>query len=171
MIVLTADHGDSLGEEGRWGHAYTIYPEVLQVPLIVHVPAALRQRSTSPPMRRRSPPTSRQRCIGCSDTTFGRRRRSSAGHCSGRAATARPPAALRPGRLELGSVYGWIGEGARDLYIADGVALRDYAYRLDGSPTGDATPVTPAVRTAGQRAIREGIGAIAEVYRFAPPSP
>ena len=42
VIVLTSDHGDSLGEEGRWGHAYTLFPEVLQVPLIVHLPPRLR---------------------------------------------------------------------------------------------------------------------------------
>ena len=26
IIVLTSDHGDSLGEDGRWGHAYTVFP-------------------------------------------------------------------------------------------------------------------------------------------------
>ena len=42
LIVLTSDHGDSLGEEGRWGHAYTLFPEVVQVPLLVHLPASAR---------------------------------------------------------------------------------------------------------------------------------
>ena len=27
VIILTSDHGDSLGEEGRWGHAFYLYPE------------------------------------------------------------------------------------------------------------------------------------------------
>ena len=40
LVVVTADHGDSLGEQGRMGHAYTIFPEILQVPLIVHLPSA-----------------------------------------------------------------------------------------------------------------------------------
>lgn len=44
IVVLTADHGDSLGEEGRWGHAYTIYPEILRIPLIIHLPANMRDR-------------------------------------------------------------------------------------------------------------------------------
>ena len=44
LFVLTSDHGDSLGENGRWGHTYTIYPELLQVPLIVRVPPALAGR-------------------------------------------------------------------------------------------------------------------------------
>jgi len=39
-----SDHGDSLGEEGRWGHAYFIYPEVMNIPLIVHLPSWLKAR-------------------------------------------------------------------------------------------------------------------------------
>ncbi|MFN8007899.1 MAG: sulfatase-like hydrolase/transferase [Terriglobia bacterium] len=45
IIILTADHGESLGEDGRWGHAYTIFPEVLRIPLILHLPAHLRPQS------------------------------------------------------------------------------------------------------------------------------
>ena len=41
IIVLTADHGDSLGEDGRWGHSYTLVPEVVSIPLIVHLPSAI----------------------------------------------------------------------------------------------------------------------------------
>src|SRR4029077_19555938 len=42
VIIVTADHGDLLGEEGRWGHSFWVYPEVMKIPLIVHVPAWLR---------------------------------------------------------------------------------------------------------------------------------
>ncbi len=44
LIVLTSDHGDSLGEEGRFGHAYTVYPEVVRIPLIVHLPSSMNPR-------------------------------------------------------------------------------------------------------------------------------
>ena len=40
VVILTSDHGESLGEAGRWGHAYTLHPEVVQIPLIVHLPRA-----------------------------------------------------------------------------------------------------------------------------------
>jgi hypothetical protein len=43
LIVLTADHGDSLGEFGRVGHTNKLFPEVLRVPLIVRVPERLRE--------------------------------------------------------------------------------------------------------------------------------
>lgn len=33
--VVTADHGEELGEHGSWGHGHTLFPEVMRVPLIV----------------------------------------------------------------------------------------------------------------------------------------
>ena len=49
IIILTADHGESLGEDGRWGHAYTIFPEVLRIPLIVHLPSTLQAQARGNP--------------------------------------------------------------------------------------------------------------------------
>jgi arylsulfatase A-like enzyme len=43
IIALTADHGDAYGESGRWGHAFYLAPETLRIPLVLHVPARLRQ--------------------------------------------------------------------------------------------------------------------------------
>ena len=56
------------------------------------------------------------------------------------------------------------------MYIADGVALRDYVFDLDGSPTGVSKPVTAEARAKGQRAIRAGITEIATLYQFTPPA-
>lgn len=51
LIVFTSDHGEGLGDRGRfWGHGLTLYEEQLRVPLIIKAPAshparaALRQR-------------------------------------------------------------------------------------------------------------------------------
>ncbi|MCB9689672.1 MAG: sulfatase-like hydrolase/transferase [Alphaproteobacteria bacterium] len=38
VVVVTADHGEELGERGSWGHGHTVYPEQLHVPLIVAGP-------------------------------------------------------------------------------------------------------------------------------------
>jgi arylsulfatase A-like enzyme len=49
IIVLTSDHGDALpglptlGPWGRRGHSLILFPEVMRVPLIVHLPRSLRQ--------------------------------------------------------------------------------------------------------------------------------
>jgi hypothetical protein len=44
IIIVTSDHGDATGEFGRFSHSTSIYPEVMRVPLIVHLPAAVRNR-------------------------------------------------------------------------------------------------------------------------------
>lgn len=42
IIIVTSDHGDATGEFGRYSHSLTIYPEIMRVPLIVHLPANAR---------------------------------------------------------------------------------------------------------------------------------
>ncbi len=44
IIIVASDHGDATGEFGRYSHSTTIYPEIMRVPLIVHLPANLRGR-------------------------------------------------------------------------------------------------------------------------------
>jgi len=41
LVVVTADHGEGLGEHGEQTHSLFIYDGTLHVPLIVHAPAAL----------------------------------------------------------------------------------------------------------------------------------
>ena len=41
VVVLTSDHGDWSGEAGRWGHAFYVAPEILRIPLIIHVPGVV----------------------------------------------------------------------------------------------------------------------------------
>ncbi len=169
IIIFTADHGDSLGEEGRWGHAYTLFPEILQVPLIVHLPRAMRERfetdTTAPAFTADVTPTL-YALLGHKTTppspAFGQPLFWPKGE-------ARQPRAS-DGVLvasSYGSVYGWLNDNGRQLYVSDGVSLRDYRYELDGSPTGRALPVTPDDRREGQNAIREAIGEVASFYRYA----
>jgi choline-sulfatase len=42
LMVLTSDHGESLGEHGEKTHGYFIYQSTLRVPLIIHWPAGSR---------------------------------------------------------------------------------------------------------------------------------
>lgn len=44
IIIVTSDHGDATGELGRTSHSTSIWPEVMHVPLIIHLPRALRER-------------------------------------------------------------------------------------------------------------------------------
>ena len=38
LMIITSDHGEEFFERGSWGHAHTLYEEVIHVPLIVKGP-------------------------------------------------------------------------------------------------------------------------------------
>ena len=167
LVIVTADHGDSLGEQGRMGHAYTIFPEILQVPLIVHLPSAwtgLRADPSAPAFTTDLTPTLY--------ALLGHDPRPPAGffgHPLFRKGDA--PSTTRSADPQLvassyGSVYGTLLDDARRLYIFDGIAMREYAYELDGTGTGRTTPISDQDRERGQRAIRETIEAIARFNRY-----
>ena len=44
IIILTSDHGDATGEFGRYSHSISIWPEIMRVPLIVHLPGKMRDK-------------------------------------------------------------------------------------------------------------------------------
>lgn len=44
IIIVTSDHGDATGELGRSSHSTSIWPEIMRVPLIVHLPKTMRER-------------------------------------------------------------------------------------------------------------------------------
>jgi hypothetical protein len=49
IVILTSDHGDYYGEDGRWGHAFYVGPQTVRIPLIMHVPRALLEGRRSDP--------------------------------------------------------------------------------------------------------------------------
>ena len=38
LFILTADHGEELGDHGGWQHDQSVYEELIHIPLIVHFP-------------------------------------------------------------------------------------------------------------------------------------
>jgi len=167
LVVVTADHGDSLGEQGRMGHAYTIFPEILQVPLIVHLPSAwagFEADTLAPAFTTDLAPTL-YALLGHEPRPpaafFGRPLFRKTG-------TPAPPRSMGPQVVasSYGSVYGALLDDARRLYIFDGIALREYAYELDGTGAGRAITVSDEDRVQGQRAIRETVEGIARLNRY-----
>ncbi|HED66887.1 MAG TPA: hypothetical protein ENJ09_15195 [Planctomycetes bacterium] len=48
LVVITADHGESLGEHDYWfSHGQSLYAELLHVPLLIHGPGVRSGRATS----------------------------------------------------------------------------------------------------------------------------
>jgi arylsulfatase A-like enzyme len=44
IIIVTSDHGDATGEFGRMSHSTSIWPEIMHVPLIIHLPPKMREK-------------------------------------------------------------------------------------------------------------------------------
>lgn len=40
LVIVVADHGEGFGEHNYMGHAFTVYQEVVHVPLVIHFPGA-----------------------------------------------------------------------------------------------------------------------------------
>jgi arylsulfatase A-like enzyme len=166
VVIVTADHGDSLGEEGRMGHAYTLYPEIVRIPLLVHVPARLREtldaENHGPVFSTDIAPTLHA-LLGVQPTQprsfFGRPLFRSRGQAPRGVGTAVPVIAA-----SYGAVYGALLDGGRTFYVLDTINLRDHAFTLGDDAVG--RDVTASMREQGRRAIRATVEDVADFYKF-----
>jgi len=166
IIVLTSDHGEMLGEDGQRGHSYHLFPPVVQVPLIVHLPASLRRAVDVDP----------DAIAFTTDITptlyamLGYRWSPSS------AVVGRPligeSAAQRRGRrrdphviaASYGAVYATVSRNGRRLYIADAVKDVDYLYeRASGGAWTERRPSADE-RAVAQFTIRRHVDQVARVY-------
>ena len=169
LIVVTADHGDSLGEQGRWGHAYTIFPEILRIPLIVHLPKAWQQKYLSLP----------DALSFNSDITpslyylLGHRPVQSS-ELLGKPIFVEKREELFAYKHDnylvsssYAAVYGILSGEGRYLYTADAVNLKDSWFDLaEAQPSARA--VTTSMRSTYEKMIREKIELISRFYKFTP---
>lgn len=160
LIVLTADHGDLLGEDGRWGHSYHLNPEVIQVPLLIHLP-----RGVAPAVDVDEPvfsidvtPTiyaSLGYDVSAADPLTGRPlARRTAGEPAGEHASGRTGAPeYRVIAASYGAVYAVLSNQGRRLYIADAVQGQAHAYRRESI---DDLQWSEVPVDAGRRVLAEG---------------
>lgn len=170
IIIFTADHGDSLGEEGRFGHAYTIFPEILRVPLIIHLPnrfmssviwntkdiAFTADITPSLYYLLEHKPIIKQEILGrpLFTNTLSEQR-----------------SYLKDSYLvasSYGAVYGILSNNGQSLYIADGVNFQDYFYDLSHDPQATTNLVNPTIKRENERLIRQYIESISQFYQFKP---
>jgi arylsulfatase A-like enzyme len=169
ILIITSDHGDSLGEEGRMGHAYSLHPEVVRVPLIVHVPAALRSQwswdEDRPAFTTDLTPTL-YRLLGHDTRAPAEFFGESLAHPAG--VTPQPPAD-RMIAASYGAVYGALLDGGRRYYVFDAIAMRELAFEIgsDAAP-GTAIPVTGEMQQRGLAVIRRTVDDISRFYRYPP---
>ncbi|HKX26211.1 MAG TPA: sulfatase-like hydrolase/transferase [Blastocatellia bacterium] len=169
VIVLTADHGDSLGEEGRWGHAYTIFPEILRIPLIIHLPTEMRKQlvwNTKTLAFSTDITPSLYYLLGHKPVRH---------DLFGRPLFTRTEQEQREYIQETylvassyGAVYGLLRNNGRYLYISDAVGYNDYFFDLANDPQGRRNLVTPTIKMEHEQLIRERIRSINEFFKFNP---
>ncbi len=170
VVILTSDHGDSLGEEGRWGHAYFLVPEVVRIPLIVHVPRSLRSRLS----------------VDLSALTFSSDIAPSLyallgyvpdvpGDFMGRSVFGPPEAETTWRRRDnflvassYGAVYGMLHRNGTSLYGVDAVEGRDNAFDLADDGVGKRIEITPALTTENRALIRDRLLEFARQNSYRP---
>ncbi len=169
IIIFTADHGDSLGEEGRFGHAYTLFPEIMKVPLLLHVPEKLRA-GLLPDLDRAAFLTDLTPTLYyllghrtlAADPVLGRPLFT--------ATAAEQNRTRRDHHLiasSYGAVWGIISGDGRTLYISDGVNFTDHCFEL--APSGDSRiTVTPELKRRYDRLILQEIDHLNAFYAFTP---
>jgi len=169
IVILTSDHGDSLGEANRWGHSSTIFPEIVRVPLLMHIPSRLRERFTAD-LDAASYSTDLTPSIyallgytpDAHEWPQGRSLFVERGADTSWRKTE--PAFIAS---SYGPVYGVLRDNGQLLYIADGVNSRDYAYDLSAlKPV--RIGVTADMRRDDRALIHEKLATLASLYHFTP---
>jgi sulfatase-like protein len=170
IIILTSDHGDSLGEEGRWGHGHFVVPEVMRVPLIVRVPSRLRARMSfdlSAVTFTSDITPSLYALLGYEPRDLG--------PLIGRSAFVVPEADSAWRRHEAflvassyGAAYGMLRHNGRRMYVVDAVDGRDSAFDIDDDAIGARTDVTRALTETNRLLIRQQLMLLAQQNHYRP---
>lgn len=170
IIIFTADHGESLGEEGRFGHAYTIFPEILRIPMIIHLPNELKSNvvwdtkniafsaDITPSLYYLldHKPIVKSEILGKPLFTTTMDEQKTYIQDSYLVASS------------YGAVYGILSKNGQALYIADGVNFQDYFYDLANDPKATTNRINPGVKFENEKLIRQYIESINKSYQFVP---
>ena len=166
VVILTSDHGDSLGEGGRFGHAYTIFPEILRIPLVMRVPKELTaglgvdpaglafSTDVSPTLYTLLGFAPEGKGPGFGRSLFTRRADERRDYVSADHLVA----------SSYGPVYGLISDQGRSLYILDGVNYRDYLYDLTTESNTSSTEISADQRRAARDTIRQMLDELNDWY-------
>jgi membrane-anchored protein YejM (alkaline phosphatase superfamily) len=168
IVILTSDHGDDLGEGGRWGHGYWLYPELIRIPFIIHLPQRIRQGLVWDTKDVAFPtditpslyyllghrPIIRNELFGRPLFTVTRAERSEY---------------LQDSYLlgsSYGANYGLLTQNGQKLFLSESKNQKDYLFDFSNGPNGKLCPMTPAFQSEQRGLIREHIRAISRFYKL-----
>jgi arylsulfatase A-like enzyme len=170
IIVITSDHGDATGELGRFSHSTSIYPEIIRVPLIIHLPARLRAQFVYDD----------QRISALTDITptlyylLGHRpitHDPMLGHPLF-ATTRRELETYRRSELFLASdvraAYGILDDNGRYLYVTYDSPAESYLFDLANDPNALHNVLTDTLKKEYDERIIEYLHQVADFYDYKP---
>lgn len=166
IIILTSDHGDSYGEYSRWGHSDFLFPEVIRIPLIVHLPPNMQPKFVSDqnqPAFTTDITPSLYYLLGhlpiLNNELLGR-------PLFTHSLSEQTPY-QRSHYLIASSyapVYAELTGNGQSLFIADAVHSRGYFYSLKDDPMGTHNHVTIQLENEYESLIRRDVDRIADAY-------
>ena len=166
IIILTADHGDSYGEFGRYGHSAFLFPEIIRIPLIVHLPPRMREQfvwDARRPAFTTDITPSLYYLLGhrpiLNNELFGR-------PLFTHTLQEQSPY-LRSQYLLVSSyapVYAILGGNGKSLFIVDAVSSKNYYYNLIEDPLGTRNHATIQLENENEALIRREVGLIDDFY-------
>jgi Sulfatase len=170
IIILASDHGDATGEFGRQTHSTIIYPEVMRVPLIVHLPKSMQGRFVN----------DRDRVSTLTDIT------PSLYYLLGHKPVKQNAMFGHPlfvetrqeiegyGRDELflasdeAAVYGLLEENGRYIYATYDSPARSFLFDLARDPNAEHNILTPEVKRQYDQRVIDYLEMIAGFYGYKP---
>jgi hypothetical protein len=170
IIIVTSDHGDATGEFGRTSHSTSIWPEIMRVPLIVHLPAEMREHLVYDDSRIST-------LTDLTPTLYyllgqGPIRQNP---LYGRPLFARTKQELDrypPKELLLASdaraVYGILTTDGRYLYTTYDSPAQSYLFDLENDPNAERNILTPALKQRYDEEIIEHLQQVGDFYQYKP---
>ena len=170
IIIVTSDHGDATGEFGRTSHSTSIWPEIMKVPLIVHLPQKMRQQLVYDDSRLST-------LTDITPTLYyllGHRpiRRNSVYGRPLFTETRQELDNYEPQDLLLASdvraVYGILTADGRYLYTTYDSPAQSFLFDLSADPNAEKSILTPAIKQRYDEEIIERLHAIGDFYGYKP---
>ncbi len=170
VIIVTSDHGDATGEFGRYSHSVSIFPEVIRVPLLVHLPGKMKDQLVYDD----------DRLSALTDIT------PSLYYLLGHRPIALNPIYGRPlfaaSRQELDTyrrselflasderaVYGLLADSGRYLYTTYDYPAQSFLFDLSRDPHAEHNLLTPALQEQYARQVIAHLHKVADFYDYRP---
>jgi membrane-anchored protein YejM (alkaline phosphatase superfamily) len=170
IIIVTSDHGDATGEFGRNSHSTSIWPEIMRVPLIIHLPPKMRVQLVYDDTRIST-------LTDIAPTLY---------YLLGHRPIVHNPLYGRPLFLEtreelesyppqdlllasdVRAVYGILTADRRYFYTTYDSPAQSYLFDLTTDPNAEHNILTPALKQRYDEEIIEHLQRIGDYYRYKP---